>query len=237
MFNKISPIILGILLFLVLVGSDRNIWAFLASLLILILVALYVNYRRFGVNWSHLLLPLFFLMGIGMVGAIMPSTATKIVFTASAVISFVSLELHLGRESHLLQNLYLLSVFMIYLGLFAARFYFVDVSFWWILAILGIFTYFLILQGFAGVSLPSKKYFCLIITLAVTEAALGLMLWPTHYLVNAVVLFLFFYLLWLFAFSAFFGKLSAKKIAWQLTLVGIALIVTFSTTAWQPVVR
>ncbi len=237
MFNKISPIILGILLFLVLAGSERNLGVFLTSLLIVILVTLYVNYRRFGLNWSHLLLPVFFLLGIGMVGVVMPSTATKIVFTASAVISFVLLEMYLGHESHLLQNLYLLSVFMIYLGLFAARFYFVDVSFWWILATLGIFTYLLILQGFAGVSLPSKKYFCLMITLAVTEAAFGLMLWPTHFLVNAVVSFSFFYLLWLFAFSAFFGKLSVKKSSWQLTLVGTALIVTLSTAAWQPLIR
>lgn len=224
-------------MFLVLAGSDRNIWVFLASQLVLILVTIYVNYRRFGLYWSHLLLPIFFLLGVVMVGAIMPSTITKIVFTAFAVVGFMSLELHLGHESHLLQNLYLLSIFMIYLGLFAGRFYFVDVSFWWILALLGISTYFLILQGFAGVSLPSKRYFCLVVTLVVTEAALGLMLWPTYFLVNAAVLFSIFYLLWLFAFSAFFGKLSAKKISWQLALIGIALIVTLSTAAWQPLIR
>lgn len=222
---------------LVLAGSASNLLVLVISHLVLLLVTIYVNYRRFGFYWSYLLLPVFFLIGIGVVYAIIPSSAIRTAFIIGSVISFYLLETQLGHESHLLQNLYLLSVFMIYVGLFAGRFYFVDVSFWWILVLLAIFTYLFTVQGFAGVSLPSKDYFSILTTLAITEAGLGLMLWPTHFFVNGMVLFSIFYLLWLFAFSAFFGKLSSKKIYWQMTLIGIALIVVLSTASWQPLAR
>ncbi|MBX4191770.1 MAG: hypothetical protein KW804_03155, partial [Candidatus Doudnabacteria bacterium] len=80
-----------------------------------------------------------------------------------------------------------------------------------------------------------KRYFHLLIAMVITEITWALSFWPTHFFVNAVVLFCAFYLLWLFSFSAFFGKLTKQKVYWQLTLIAIVLILTLSTTAWRPV--
>jgi hypothetical protein len=150
---------------------------------------------------------------------------------ASAVLYGV--EAQLGRESHFLQNVYLFSVFSWFLGLFAVKFYLHVPTIWTVLAGFAV-AYLLIVQGFAGFSLPAKKYFNFLIALVCAQIVWGLLFWPTHYLVNGVVLFCIFYLLWIFSFSAFFGKLSVKKIYWQAALVLFVLIVTLATAAWQP---
>ena len=236
MFDKISAITLALLLFLVLLGSANNLSVFVISLAVLILATLAVNIKRVGWSWSHLLLPVFFLLASGSGFAVITSSSARILFLIVASVLFWLIELQLGRESHFLQNVYLLTVFGIYLGIFALQFYFhlniyltaVFVFFW---------TYVLILLGFAGFSLPAKKYFYLVTALSVAELSWGVMLWPTHFFVNTVVIFCAFYLLWLFAFSAFFGRLSVQKIYWQLTLITIVLALTLSTAAWQPLVR
>ena len=139
----------------------------------------------------------------------------------------------LGKESHFLQNIYLLSVFGIYLGIFAIQFYYHLMSLW-ILPVVFLVTYVFAIQGFAGFTLPAKKYFYTLIAIICSQASLGLTLWPTYYYVDAVVLFCLFYLMWLFAFSAFFGKLSKQKIYWQVSLIAIVLLLTLATAAWKP---
>lgn len=234
MFDRISPIVLSILLVVVLLGSVNNLGMLGISSTVLILFATFINYKRLGFYWPHLLLPIFFLIGITTAYAIIPSPSIRLVFLVLAVVSFFYLEKQLGHESHYLQNMFLVSVFLVYVALFAARFYFVDISFWWELAGIAVLTIVFIMQGFAGISLPSKKYFSLLIVAVITESGLGLMLWPSHFLVNAVVLFLLFYLLWTFASAAFFGKLTSKKIYWQSTLIFIVLLLILATAAWQP---
>lgn len=236
MFDKISATTLALLLFLVLLGSASNLSVFLVSLAVLILATLGINFRRVGWSWPHLLLPIFFLLAAGSGYAVITSTTARIFFLLAASTLFLLVELQLGRESHFLQNVYLLTVFGIYLGIFAIQFYF-HLNIYLTAAIIFFWTYVLILLGFSGFSLPTKKYFYLITALSVMELAWGVMLWPTHFFVNTVVVFCAFYLLWLFGFSSFFGKLTVKKVYWQLALVGIVLILTLSTAAWKPLVR
>lgn len=237
MFNKIAPIVLSILLLVAFLGSADNLPVLAISSTVLIIAATFINYKRLGFYWPHLLLPIFYLSGAAASYAVIPSSSIRLVFVAAAVISFFFLERQLGKESHFLQNMFLASTFLIYVGLFAAAFYFVDLSFWWIITSISLLTAALIMQGFAGITLPTKKYFSLLIVVVVTEAAVGLSLWPTYFLINAIVLFFVFYLLWTFASAAFFGKLSSKKIYWQLVLVSVVLAMTLSTAAWLPLVR
>ena len=233
MFTKISSITLAIVLFLVLLGTEAHPYALAIGAATLIILSLGINFKRLNFTWPHLLLPATYLLAATCVFAIIPNPKLRLVFLIAAAITFYFLEIKLGHESHLLQNLFLLSSFGIYLGLFAAEFY-LHIQIYGFLPLVFVVTYLLAIQGFAGFALPAKKYFYLLTTLVVTEAAWGLTNWPTHFFVEAVVLFCVFYVLWLFAFSAFFGKLSRAKIFWQLSLIALVLLLTLSTAAWRP---
>lgn len=235
MFDKISSASLAILLFLVLLGGNSNLYVFMAAIGFLAFVTFAINVKRVGWAWSHLLLPTFFILASASVFSVLPSDFLRILFLSITAVLLFMIELQLGRESHFLQNVYLLSVFGIYLGIFALQFYFhLNV----ILTVIAffLFTYLFIVQGFAGFALPTKKYFYLITSLIISQLAWGILLWPTYFFVNAVVLFCAYYLLWLFGFSVFLGKLSNKKIYWQLTLVFILLLLTLATASWRPLV-
>jgi len=236
MFNRISSLVLGIAMFMVFMGSARGgneFYIFLFSLAILLVAALAINIKRLGFSWPQLLLPLVYIIGVGCIFVVITSPFLRTIFLGVASIVLFGLELQLGRESHYLQNVYLFSVFAWFLGLFAINFY-LDLSTFWTVLAGFLASYFLIVQGFAGFSLPAKKYFNFIVALVCGQVTYGLLFWPTHYLVNAVVLFSVFYLLWIFSFSAFFGKLSIKKIYWQMALVFLVLVVTLATAAWEP---
>jgi len=237
MFTRISSLALAILLAIMLwasiKNSDPNFYLLAASIVVMIFASFAINFKRLNFTWPHLLLPAIYLLAVGSVFAILPGRGEQVAFLFFAAVVFYFLEFRIGRESHFLQNIYLLSSFAIFLGLFALEFYF-NLKIWLILPLVFLSTYILAVQGLAGFSLPAKKYFYLMIALVCTEAAWGLIFWPTHFFVDAVVMFCIFYILWLFSFSAFFGKLSRAKIYWQLSLIVIVLILTLSTAAWRP---
>ncbi len=237
MFTKISSLILAILVFLMFFGSAANLYVFAASLAVLIFASLAVNFKRLNFTWPHLMLPLIYLVAAGSAFLVVDEMLDgnriyRIIFLLIIAAIFYLLEIKLGKESHFLQNVYLLSVFAIFLAMFAFQFYFV-INIWIMVPLSFIIIYLLAIQGFAGFSLPSKKYFHLLIAITGTEVVWGLSFWPTHFLVNAIILFIFFYLLWLFSFSAFFGKLTRQKVYWQLTLITIVLIIILSTANWR----
>lgn len=233
MFNRISSIILAVLLFLLLLGSAANFYVVFVSVGILVLATLIINYKRLGLSIPHLLLPCFYLIGAAGVFTILPTSTMRLLFLIMVSVLFYLLENDLGKESHLLQNLYLLSVFALFVTVSAFQFYF-HLGNGLSAVLVFALTYILIIQGFAGFSLPAKRYFEGLIALTLGELAWGLSLWPTHFLVNGVLLFCAYYLLWMFAFSAFFGRLNPKKIYWQLTLVGIVVALTLLTATWRP---
>lgn len=237
MFTRISSLSLAILLAVLLWSSinsqQPNFYLLAAGMVVLIFATLAVNFRRLNFTWPHLFLPTLYLAASGSVFAILADRTQQIIFLALASVIFYLLEMKLGRESHFLQNIYLFSVFGLYLALLAFEFYF-NLEIWFLAPITFFLTYLFAIQGFAGFSLPSKRYFYFLVSLICTEAVWGLTFWPTHFFVNAVIVFCVFYLLWLFSFSAFFGKLTKEKIYWQLTLVAIVLILVLLTAAWRP---
>lgn len=232
MFNRISSLTLAILMFVVLYGSRTSLLHLGLATAGLILAALAVNFKRLNFTWPHLLLPVIYLIGVGSVFTVITDPLSRTVFLGLAAIVFYLMEVRLGRESHLLQNIFLLSVFAWYVGLFAAQYYFPLSSIFLAAAVFGA-TYLFVLQGFAGFNQPAKKHFYFLISLVCAEAAWGLTLWPTHFLINAVVLFVLFYIMWLFAFSAFFGKLSPAKIVWQIFLAILVLSLVLYTAPWK----
>jgi hypothetical protein len=236
MFNKISSFVLALVLFGVLVGSSSHISLFMASMVVLMAAAFVINLRRIGLSWPHLLLPLIFLLGTGSVFMVITGPTARVAFLVASAIAFYFVEANLGQESHFLQNAFLLSVFELYVGIFALNFY-LHLSTAVVVLVVFLTSFILTIQGFAGFSLPAKKYFYFLIAWSLAEAAWGLTLWPTHYIVSAVVLFCMFYLLWMFSFSAFFGKLTWKKIYLQVGLVALVLIATLATASWQPLIQ
>ena len=233
MFIKISSLTLAILMFLVLFGTRQHPYILAVAILGLILATLAINFKRLNFTWPHLLLPVLYILATAGVLALIPNRTWQVVFLALTSALFFLMEIKLGKESHLLQNIYLLSAFGLFLTLFALEFYF-RVPLYYFAPAVFVVSYVLAIQGFTGFVLPAKKYFYFLLSLACAEAAWGLTFWPTHFSVAAVVLFCVFYILWLFSFSAFFGKLSRAKIFWQLSLVGIILVVTLATAAWKP---
>jgi len=233
-FTRISSFILAVLLFLAMLNAKNNPYIYAASVLVLIFAAFIVNFKRLSFTWPHLLLPTTYILAVSSVFMVITNPTARFVFLLLSSLTFFGLELRLGKESHFLQNIYLISAFGLYLGMFAVRFYF-NVSSFIIVPISFVLTYIFSLQGLSGFSLPAKKYFYFLLAALASEMTLGLMFWPAHFFVDAVVLFSFFYLLWLFSFSAFFGKLSRQKIYWQLILVAIVLILTLATAAWKPI--
>jgi hypothetical protein len=236
MFNRISSLILGIAMIMVFLGSVRggnDFYIFLASLFVLLVAVTAINIKRLGFSWPHVLLPVIYIVGVSCIFVVITNPGIRTGFLLVASFILYGMEMQLGRESHFLQNVYLFSVFAWFLGLFAVDFY-LDIPTGWTILAAFLTAYFLIAQGFAGFSLPAKKYFNILIAVICAQAVWGLLFWPTHYLVDAVVMFSLFYLLWIFSFSAFFGKLSVKKIYWQLALVTFVLLITLFTAAWQP---
>jgi hypothetical protein len=187
-------------------------------------------------SWPHLMLPVFYILGMGCIFMVLTTTGMRVAFLVPAAFVFYMIEVQLGRESHFLQNVYLFSSFAILIGLYALQFYF-HLNYLWMVPLIFIATYALIVQGFAGFSLPVKKYFSFLIAFVCAQIAWGLSLWPTYFVVNALITFSVFYLLWIFSFSAFFGKLTRNKIYWQLSLVLIILAVTLSSTSFRPLTR
>lgn len=235
MLNRIYPLVLAVLLFLALFNTTENLGLLIWSLLGVIVLTTAVNLKRIGIYWPHLFLPIGLLVGVGMVYAVIANPSLRLIFLFAATVGFYTLERQLGRESHWLQNLFIISGLLIYIGLFAWNFYFVGLGFWWALGLISLASWLLIVQGFAGITLEAKKYFFILMMVIITQAAAGLLLWPTHFLLGATVLFLIFYLLWALALAVFFGKLSVQKIYWQLTMATAVLIAILSTASWLPI--
>jgi hypothetical protein len=241
MFNRVSSLILTLLLLMIFWWSAQavnpsSLTVFVVSLGLFIVSTFIVNIRRLGTSWPHLMLPVFYLLGMGSIFMVLTTSAMRLLFLIPAAFVFYMIELELGRESHFLQNVFLFSAFAIFVGLFGLQFYF-HLNYIWMTLLIFFASYGLIMQGFAGFSLPVKKYFSFLIAFVCAQAAWGLSLWPTYYVVNALIAFSIFYLLWIFSFSAFFGKLTRNKIYWQLGLVLIILAVTLSTTSFRPLSR
>jgi hypothetical protein len=234
MFTKVSSFVLALLMYVVLYGTQSNLYLLVAGVFGLILSTIAINFKRLNFTWPHLLLPIIYIVSVACVYSLIPNLVWQEVFLVFAALVFFLMEIRLGRESHLLQNLFLLSSFGIFLGLFALHYY-LQLPTYIFVPLVFIASFILSVQGFTGFQLPAKKYFYFLTAVITTEAAWGLTFWPTYYFVNAVVLFSVFYIIWLFSFSAFFGKLSRAKIFWQLSLVGILLIVVLSTAAWKPI--
>jgi hypothetical protein len=236
MFNRISSLVLAIAMFMVFMGSVRSnneLYILLISMAILLAAVTAINVKRIGFSWPHLLLPLIYIIGVGCIFIVISVDWFRTAFLVGTSLVLLGLELQLGKESHYLQNVYLFSVFAWFVGLFAIEFTF-DIPAIWTVIVGFLISYLLIVQGFAGFSLPAKKYFNFLVALVCAQVIWGLLFWPTHYLTSAIVLFMIFYLLWIFSFSAFFGKLSIKKIYWQLALAAFVLGLILATAAWQP---
>jgi hypothetical protein len=235
MLSRISSLFLAASLFMIFLGSTSSLQVLAVGMFVFIWATAVVNYKRLGPAWPHLLLPTFYLLAVASVFPIL-NPFWRVIFLVLAAFMFYVMEMKLGKESHFLQSLFLFSAFGIFFGIFAAQFYF-HTYYLWTPVLIFVFSYLLIMQGFSGVFLPAKKYFSFITAFVCAQAAWGLSLWPTYFLVNAVIVFGLFYLLWIFAFSAFFGKLTRQKIYLQITLVAILFATTLSTAAFRPIQR
>jgi len=233
MFTKVSSFALSVLMYVVLYGTQSNLYLLAAGVFGLILATVAINFKRLNFTWPHLLLPVIYIISVASVYSLVTNVFWQETFLVVAALVFFLMEIRLGRESHLLQNIFLLSAFGIFLGLFAVDYYFQLPTYVFVPLVFAA-GFILSVQGFTGFQLPAKKYFYFLSALITAQVAWGLSFWPTYYFVNGVVLFCVFYIIWLFSFSAFFGKLSRAKIFWQLSLMTLILLIVLSTASWSP---
>lgn len=232
MFDKLSSLFFSGLLFLLLFNSQESVYVLLGSAVALIIAILAVNIRKVGLAWSHQFISLTYIVAVFSGFVLVPSQNFRLVFLIAGCILFYFVQINLGKESQLLQNVFLGSLFIIYTAIFSLQHY-QNISIWLLLILVFVLTLIFSIQGFAGFSTSSKKHFIFILTIFCVEAFVALYLWPIYFLIKGAILFLLFYLFWVFATANFFGKLTAKKIIFQSTIVFICIVVLLLSTTWH----
>ncbi len=74
-------------------------------------------------------------------------------------------------------------------------------------------------------------------TLVMAETTWVLQFWPIHFFSLAVVSLAVFYLIFMFSHLHSIGKLSTRKIYFQVSLIAVVVILTLLSSPWQPINR
>lgn len=77
----------------------------------------------------------------------------------------------------------------------------------------------------------------LIGTLVMAELTWVLQFWPIHFFSLAVVSLAGFYLIFMFSHLQSIGKLSSRKIYFQVSLIALVVLLTLLSSPWQPINR
>jgi hypothetical protein len=232
MLDKLSSVFFSGLLFLLLFNSQESIYVLVGSAVALMVAILAMNLRKVGLAWSYQFISLTYIAAVFSGFILVPNQNLRLIFLIISAILFYFVQINLGKQSQLLQNVFLGNLFVIYVAIFSLQHY-QRINLWVFLGLVTFLTFIFSVQGFAGFSTVSKKYFIFVLTFLAAQASLALFFWPVLFLTKAVVLFFLFYLFWSFAVAVFFGKLTKKKIILQSGIVFISLVLLLVSAAWQ----
>lgn len=235
MFDKLSSLFFSGLLFLLLFNSQESVYVLLGSAVALVIALIAVNLRKVGLAWSHQFISLTYIVAVFSGFVLVPSQNFRLVFLIASCILFYFVQMNLGKESQLLQNVFLGSLFIIYTAIFSLQHY-QNINIWLLLALIALLTFMFSIQGFAGFSISSKKHFIFVLTVLCVEASAGLYLWPIYFPIKGAILFLLFYLFWVFSVADFFGKLTRKKVIFQSVIVFACLVILLLSTTWRKLI-
>jgi hypothetical protein len=238
----VNTILAVVLLAIFNYGAFNTEQTILAVLGLAILVGLFMLYfnrnglRRFS-DIAFIFFPIFWIAGGTVLIFLLEADFFRIV--ASAFVSYflfrIMSDIRPKTHSALVDNAFFLSATGIFLGLWAADFFF-SPAWWIIIALHFAFTFLFFWTGLstALVGNYDKLLYSLILALVFAELTWAMLFWPLHFLSLTVVSAALFYSAWsLFRFYLS-GSLDRKKIIFYTVFSSVVIIVVFSTAIWLP---
>lgn len=221
-------------------SSARTLAYFLAGFAGLCVLLDYSLYRRQLVRFSDMT---FLLYGVFWIAAsfgfmaLAPGAFWRVIFGLLLVFGFWRLhwELKPLGQSHILDNLFFLSVFGIYLSVWAANFYFTP-AWWLVMSAMAVFSGLFFWTGLSATEARffSKVLYSLLLAFVLAQLVWAMLFWPVHFLPAAIVLSVVFYCLWMLSRFHLQNVLTREKIIFY-TVFGAAVeVVTLIMTAWLP---
>ena len=243
MFQKFSSLFLGIAFVVLFSLQELVLWQLLAGVGGLILATTVINYfvHRAGKNrleeFTFLLLPVLWVSASTVVIFLQNTKFWEIIFVYLLGIIFFRLQLRLQARTNsvFLENIFFLSAFGIFLGIWAIDFFFTP-AWWLIMALMFVFSVILFWMGIFNTHAErrEKVIYTLFLAFALTEISWALLFWPLHFVSMAIVAAVIFYLAWTMARLHFLGLLNRKKIIYHSGFSVLILLVTLSTAVWLP---
>lgn len=210
----------------------------LLGITIFVNLALHLSGLQRKSDSTFLLLPLFFIFASLAAVTVLPRGYLRIMVLALSAVVFFGAELRLRpriASQLFFDNVFLLSTFGIFLGIWAGEF-FLTPAWWIIIGALFLSSLILFWYGFYPSPLPNfeKFVYSLISALILAQAGWALLLLPLHYLTVAVVFTSFFFLIWELTRFHIRGSLTRQKVIFHLVIVGLLVMASFYGAKWLP---
>ena len=189
-------------------------------------------------DFSLLVLPAFFLLGIFGVTSLVSSDFLKLLIAVPACYMFLLYEFYFPKRVRVaLEELFSVTTgFAILVFLWGINFFFTPT--WWIfMLILGLAFFLLYFQAFYKFGFATGEAFTnsLLGTLVMLETAWAVLYWSVHFLTSAMVTFVVFYVVYMLSAEFFKGTLTRRKIYFQLWVVSFILFFSVASSLWRPV--
>ena len=243
MFQKFSSLFLAIVFVVLFSLQSLLLWQLLTGLGGLIVVTTIINYflHRKGIHriegFTFLLVPIFWISASSIFIFLQNTKFWETIFVYALGVIFLKLQLSLQARfnSVFSENIFFLSTFGIFLGIWAINFFFTP-AWWIIMALVFVFSAILFWIGIFNTHAESKEKltYALLLALGLTEISWALLFWPLHFLSMTIVIAIIFYLAWTMTRLHFLGLLNKKKIAYHSGFSILILIITLSTSVWLP---
>lgn len=245
MFQKLSSLFLAIIFIVLFSLEGLLLWQFLLGIGGLIVLTTVINFFVHGKGihrveeFTFLLFPVLWIGASTVVIFLQNTKFWEIVFVYVLGIVFFRLQLNLRERTNsvFLENIFFLSSFGIFLGIWAIDFFFTP-AWWLIMALVFVFSVILFWTGIFNThaDLKEKIIYSLLLAFALTEISWALLFWPLHFVSIAIVISVIFYLAWTITRLHFLGLLNKKKIAYYSGFSFLIIFVTLSTAVWLPIV-
>jgi hypothetical protein len=169
--------------------------------------------------------------------ALAPAGFWRVVIACLLAFGFWRLhwELRPFAQSHALDNLFFLSVFGIYLSVWAVNFYFTP-AWWLIMSACAVCSGLFFWMGLDIVesSLRSKLLYSLALAMVFAQLAWTMLFWPVHFLPAALVMSVVFYCLWMLSRFYLQKLLTREKIIFYSVFGSLVAFVVLIATMWVP---
>lgn len=244
MSSKITNIAGAVLVFVASLRSYQDIsdyWWWAATAIGFLSIVNFISLQRISRDRHDLLLlllPSLFLLGLfGTIGAI-SFAGTKLFVAVFAVFLLYFYQQHFPKAVPVfIEEIFTLSAaFLVFNFLWSVNFFFTP-PWWGMIGLVFVFGFLLFWQAFYKIGKPGNEALLqgLLCGLLAAESAWAILFLPVHFLTASVVSFMVFYVIYVLSSFYFAGRLTSKKIYFQLGLVALLLVLSLVSSPWQPI--